>query len=817
MNNVFKKIMGYAAVAWLMFASGGVYGQEQFKLDIVFDSIPIVFDEEMDTMFANFKFKWNDDIVNVGDLSQYNIEFSETDVHAGSGKVSDNISLESSNSYLSSKLSIVVLADKSVSISDEAMEKQRRILRYLFNLCEDVNLRFYVSAMDDMVTMTKEMTTMDELNRWIVSNLSVQSEADKYLYEAMASKIEEISGLSHECYQSVPHNTSLRDDSDKIFVVMTDGKVKNADSTFIGGKDFFKMKSFFVSRFNSRIKNGELTNLPTYFIYVGDEEHADEAEQELSIISDMSNNDDFRDEYFVKNYDFASLERQAKDILGGLHTSYKITFRNDPGKVFGGQELTLRLLVKSDVGTAEGSTRYVKGSRMKPFVVVPDLRPWQTALYGWIGGAIAAFVLILLLYFILQFVFPRIKYRRFLKRHVKCYDHDTPDVSEQCCYCKQKFYLGDKIVTKCKHTVHWECWEENRDRCPEYGNGCEDGFYYYNRDNLRDSRNTTPKLKWMMLGMISAFVVWCLHQAIPNEKVASNFFEWFVRMVKYGFGNNQSSDAAHTLLNMRIKLQEIVLIGMQFGFIVTLVFRYHLYTDQHNARGMLKNIALSIVNMCICGIAALIGSAFFILMGKDYNCFWTDFLPWLLFGFALMWLIVPKTDSCLRTAIFASVLSVIVGYVYLYMIPFKGNLGLFSYLNSVVSMMIIGVGFGLGVAVKPRFSNKFFLHVGESVKGQDIAIYKWMMSSGGFRKVSIGRDFHCMIDMRWDNSDGIDGKQVELYLKNDLPYCRILAPGVKTGTDYISKTREINEEIRLDNGMVIRIGKTTFSYFEKDR
>lgn len=817
MKNIFKKMMRCVAVAWLMFVSGVVYGQEPIIVDIVFDSIPIVFDEEMDTMRANFKFKWNDDIINVGDLSQYNIEFSETDVHVGSGKVSDNIWLEGCNSSLSSKLSIVVLADKSVSISDEAMEKQRRILRYLFNLCEDVNLRFYVSAMDDMVTMTKEMTTMDELNRWIVSNLSVQSEVDKYLYEAMASKIEEISGLSHECYPSVPHNISLLDDSDKIFVVLTDGKVKNADSTFIGGKDFFKMKNFFVSRFNSRIKNGELTILPTYFIYIGDEEHVDEAEQELRSINNISGDDDFRCEYFVKNYDFASLERLAKDMLSGLHTSYSMLFRNAPGKVFGGQELTLSISVKNNAGTAEGSTRYVIGSRMKPFVVVPDLRPWQTALYGWIGGAIAAFILFLLLYFILQFVFPRIKYRRFLKRHVKCYEHDIPDVSEQCCYCKQKFYPGDKIVTKCKHTVHWECWEENRDRCPEYGNGCEDGFYYYNRDNLRDSRNTTPKLKWMMLGMISAFIVWCLHQAIPNEEVASNFFEWFVRMVSFGFGSKQSSDTVYTLLNMRMKLQEIVVIGMLFGFIVTFVFRYYLYTDQRNTRGVLKNLLFSIFNMYICGVAALIGSVFFILMGKDYNCFWTDFLPWLLFGFAIMWLIVPKTASCLRTALLASVLSVIVGYICLYMIPFTGNLGLFSYLNSVVSMMIIGAGFGIGVAVKPRFSNKFFLHVGESVKGLDIAIYKWMMSSGGFRRVSIGRDFHCMIDMRWDDSDGIDGKQVELYLKNDLPYCRVLAPGVKIGSDEITTIRDVDEEVRLHNKMVIGIGKTTFSYFEKDR
>ena len=34
-------------------------------------------------------------------------------------------------------------------------------------------------------------------------------------------------------------------------------------------------------------------------------------------------------------------------------------------------------------------------------------------------------------------------------------------VPEQCYLCKAPFQPGERIVAKCKHVMHEECWEEN--------------------------------------------------------------------------------------------------------------------------------------------------------------------------------------------------------------------------------------------------------------------------------------------------------------------------------------------------------------------
>jgi hypothetical protein len=110
-------------------------------------------------------------------------------------------------------------------------------------------------------------------------------------------------------------------------------------------------------------------------------------------------------------------------------------------------------------------------------------------------------------------------------------------------------------------------------------------------------------------------------------------------------------------------------------------------------------------------------------------------------------------------------------------------------------------------------SEKCFLRIDGSVKERDIAIYKWMSVTGGFNKVSIGKSTDCVLQMNWDDSPEIGEKVVELYLENERPYCRILDNGVTRQGRSLPR----GFVIPLVNGAEFTIGKTRFTYVEKDR
>ena len=88
-----------------------------------------------------------------------------------------------------------------------------------------------------------------------------------------------------------------------------------------------------------------------------------------------------------------------------------------------------------------------------------------------------------------------------------------------------------------------------------------------------------------------------------------------------------------------------------------------------------------------------------------------------------------------------------------------------------------------------------------------------MSVTGGFNKVSIGKSVNCVLQMNWDNSEGIGDRVVELYLKNDRPYCKVLDNGVTQQ----GRTIPQGVEFVLVNGTEFSIGKTNFTYIEKDR
>ena len=206
-------------------------------------------------------------------------------------------------------------------------------------------------------------------------------------------------------------------------------------------------------------------------------------------------------------------------------------------------------------------------------------------------------------------------------------------------------------------------------------------------------------------------------------------------------------------------------------------------------------------------LAGLIGVVVAMATGKDYNCFIVDIIPWLLMGLLVGFVVSYKTHVSVRRSMVWGLLFAFFGFCILYLFSFDDsnfqfqNIGLLASFLCMTAVMLFSGGLCAFLAVPDRTSERYFLQIEGTPKTRDVAIYKWMNRVGGYRVVTIGRSDRCYIDMDWDDTPGLDGVQAEVYIENDQPFCKIMAT---------------NQAKPLKHGTSFSIGKTTFTYLEKD-
>ena len=130
---------------------------------------------------------------------------------------------------------------------------------------------------------------------------------------------------------------------------------------------------------------------------------------------------------------------------------------------------------------------------------------------------------------------------------------------------------------------------------------------------------------------------------------------------------------------------------------------------------------------------------------------------------------------------------------------------LFSFLFYYLSMAV-------SVATAAPRSERYFLKVEGAVKTMDVALYKWLRDDP-HRAVTIGKSVDCSLQLSWDLQSDIAPVQAEIRLLHKVPYLIPKHSGV-----FIKKLPlRPNLRVRLVHGRSFTIGKTTFTYIEKDR
>ena len=746
----------------------------------------------LDTVFVDFKVVDNGKKLNLGTIKKESVSISETGYNgnnAGTTLVDVLDIRDYDPDYNAGNYSLIVLADRSATV--EQMEAQRKAITEIYQGFPKAH--FYLTAMDDSRTPTAEIKDFYQLTQWLDSYFNTPSNQEKFIYKALASVMEETSkNDTHDFYPEVEYNASLKNDTKKVILVMTNGVYKNADGTYIGGEDFFRIKMTLISEQELR------GNTQVDYLYFGDGFVKDDFKSEIQYV--FKNGDTFYPEYH-----FDALKEDLVMHPDPNAMDYRMVITNLSQKLYDGQKLTLFAYLQQDDVDAFGSRSFTKGSLLDP-VHVHDSFQRQLTIIG--QCLVIALILIGLLFIFFRVTYPRCRFKIFKKKYVKLFDRAnllptkaSDYVGQKCYYCKDAFQPGEEIVTRCEHTMHYECWKENGHQCPEFGKECDNGNYFYNEDRRWDPRNAPHLLKWLIAGCFAGLVSWIIFRLTTHNNLFNDFISDMVMLFKK-VGLDASGNAFVE------KIHDMLFFGTFIGFIVTLVASWLVERRKKTSKRVAIIVVRALCGMLVGFAAFLIGGLIALTTGKDYNNFLVDIIPWLLTGVGVGFVVSYRTEVSMKRAVLCSFLFAMLGFMILYMFSFDGSnfefhyLGLLANLLCLIAVMVFAGGFYACIAIHEHVSKHYFLHIDGNLKSRDVAIYKWMNRTGGYRVVTIGRSDRCYIDMNWDDTEGLEGVIAEVYLENDVPYFKNM------------RTNQVN---KLSHGTTFRIGKTVFTYIEKDR
>lgn len=472
--------------------------------------------------------------------------------------------------------------------------------------------------------------------------------------------------------------------------------------------------------------------------------------------------------HFFSDHNY-SINRVIGCILDDFkcsHVGYSVVVSNPAGKTYLGSMTTMNMqFYQGTKLVAQGSYDYVIGSFANP-VVVEDTEGERSAVLGVLGGLFV----ILVVFLIMQLLVPYVQYRIFRRKNVFNYLGPNMTVNghvigETCYLCKGKFEPGDLIVAKCQHTMHEECWNENGYKCPEHGPRCPDGSHYYNRKQLMDPLNGFYYTWWIIFALVGTILAWLLSIRYFHELTAlfvSSALCWLTRA-----NERPLRRLAHSLLYGGVALlMTVVTFGAYWMLSQKIGFGDAIYV------GWLPRTVMFIV-MLYCATS---------LNHRAFN------------NITLI--------AAISVAVFELILWTLLS------MDTSWN----SQAARLIAMSVISVSVAvLAVRVHPK-SSRYFLHVEGPVKTMDIAIYKLFSSYGETREVTIGRSVDCTLQLSWDIQSDIASVQARITRRRGYMVLQVVEGVVMRGKKPMTRGKSFD----LYNGLKFSIGKTEFTYIEKD-
>lgn len=700
-------------------------------------------------------------------------------------------------------LDILVLVDLTLDSAKVAEQNQAvRSLKKLFAL------KPFRIAFVEGETVSESMEATD----YVLDNYFKAKPDNKYLYRSILSKIEELDD-STSLYGSGGEGharMAAAAPEQKVLIVLSDGKVYdrnrpidprhfNVQHDITQCSDSFPgLTVFFVNLMGQT--EGKSVSASAEPV-----ENPSEASRNFLMALCQKTNGAYLDA-FDPNLILNDILKQ----FDKSYADYRFTLVNPDLKIYRGMERKLQIgCYRGDSLIASDYIDYNVGSIYNP-VIINGLTTFQVILQGGILGLLTIF----LLYLFFQLILPGIRYLIFKKKYVTKYTgknmiYNEIVVSPTCYFCKAPFEEGDEIVVKCPHVLHKSCWDENEYKCPEYGKNCKRGSHYFNMKNMFDPRNASFYLAWILAGAIAGLVAWISFTA--NAHNSENLL--LVKLINALFDLDPNSpQTAAFMEEYGSPFLYLPFYGMNIGFFLTLTLSLLTGHGRWWWKRSLLVFAKSVVGGIFGYLSFFIGCIISISLNFKDNSFLIDWIPWMLSGFAIAFVVAYGTDIKLKKALVGAAISIVfgLGSMYLWSFAYSSQIDTREFL--LLSYMIYCVGFAVSVAVTSPKSERYFLRVEGPIKEMDIAIYKWMNASVLSKRVIIGKSVNCDLQMSWDITSRIAPEQAEVKMINGYPYLIALEDGVI----FDKKELKPNLKKRLYHGSKFLIGKTTFTYIEKD-
>lgn len=493
---------------------------------------------------------------------------------------------------------------------------------------------------------------------------------------------------------------------------------------------------------------------------------------------------------YLWDYNWITLKRKIYDAFHFNFPDNQFTFVNPDFKVYRGDDKQLTLKIydrKTDKVAVSFTTTVTLGQVYKPIIV-----HGHSIIFVLVQGILLSLLIFLFVFFVLQVVTPLIRYAIFRHKYVLQYagpnmSVNNHAVSESCYLCKAPFHVGDVIVSKCEHTMHEACWEENGYHCPEYSDRCKHGEHYFNKYNLFDKHNASFYMKWVLMAIITAMFAWLgltLYIHFGFERILPHF--------------------------MKVNMEQIPFFGFIMSFFITLGIA-SFAINPHSLRGVLNVLLRTLIAASICYVAFFITQLFMAVIKISLLTQILNAIPWIISSFVVVicstkYTRIVYNKRLVLLSVGIGFLSVLVWNVFYQMSELDYRvLILFSFLFYYVSMAV-------SVATAAPRSERYFLKVEGAVKTMDVALYKWLRTTPG-KPVTIGKSVDCSLQLSWDIQSNIAPMHAEIRLIHKIPYLIALEPGVSVG----NRPLRVNKKIRLYHGKQFAIGNTKFTYIEKDR
>jgi hypothetical protein len=704
---------------------------------------------------------------------------------------------EGEESYIPEDITISILIDRSGSILEHEMELIRQAVKVFIQAVPDstVYLSWFHSYISTSVLATKSNAD------GIVDELLTRTSFDTDLYNAIYAKIIEFdsNGLwpnaTFENEYDLNPDLANRATTSNYLIILTDGQndVKNIPkSSYEGFETIDEAKVFqLIDRYKDKVQ---------IFTLGYGAERGNFDEDILKKIAAYSGNPNG---YFFAKPD-SVVDRFRKNIVEQLTNDYRIQCINAPNKRYTGKQKTLFIELEDDSTgiKAIGSVNFSAGSQVNP---IETGKVEEAVTVDILKGLLIGILLVIIVLIIIQLIWPLIRNKIFSIRYVHSYKPASNELARTCPYCYDPINPKDKVVEKCKHVVHLQCWNDSGHVCPEYPQNCIVGKQnYFDIKDPFSRKNKMYYLNWVLFGLIGGFFTWVTYILIKEagffQSIAEVLVNWFAK---------KDEDAGSYIM----KIYPLMNIGLFMGFWLTLLFAY---VEEY--RRLTFVIFLKILLRGIFGsftglLSFILGSIILILAQKPTTTIWFDWIPWLFFGALIGLGLSVRTTIHWKHGLFGGAISILFSFFILSVVA--GDLGFIAVL---ISFMLYGAGLGVSIATIRSTSEHYFLKILNGTKeGTMIAVHKWMSSQGGLNEVYIGKQNVCEVQMNWEKGFDVAEKHAKLYINKSrkIPVLVSLQKGKSTLYDERLEMM-VGKEYDLLNLTTFKIGETVFQYVEKD-